>query len=710
MKSGELLVQDVPAPVCRPGGLLVSTAFSLISPGTERATVETAQQSLAGKARSRPDLVRQVIDSAQREGIATTVRKVRDRLDTVKPMGYSSAGTVLEVGEGCSADVGRMVACGGGGYAAHAEVVWVPKHLCAQVPDGVVAEKAAFTTIGAIALQGVRQCQVAIGETVVVIGLGLVGQLCIQILKAAGCKVIGVDVDEERCRLARDVADEVCGPDAAEDRVMQTTSSTGVDAVLISASTRDNGPIQLAPKLCRDRGRVIVLGAVGLELEREPFYSRDIELRMSRSYGPGRYDPSYEEEGHDYPIGHVRWTEQRNMAAFLELLRSGKVDVAPLITHQFPINRAGEAYDLIQADRSALGVLLEYPESTNKVVRRIEIRQTGDGKSTDSVQVGFIGAGNFAQTHLLPHLKRQSDVMLSCVTTQTGGNARKVAEKHGFQSCSSDADEVIEDAELNTVFIATRHNTHAQLAASCLRSNKHVFVEKPLALTADQLAEVEGAYVESGKILQVGFNRRFAPLTEWAAAELSKQTGPITLLYRVNAGPIPADHWILDREVGGGRILGEVCHFVDYAQHLLGSRFSSVYAQSLRGGDDRLARDNVLAHLEAENGGAATIAYVATGDRGMEKERIEIFRGGLSIVIEDFQRGWSFVNGRKQKAPVKAGKGHREEVEAFLSAVRSGKGEPVPVAEALHATRVTFAIETSLNTGSPADPDRPVSE
>jgi predicted dehydrogenase len=703
MGTGVLAVHDLPAPVVQPGCLLVANASSLISPGTERATTATAEKSLIGKAKARPDLVRQVVQSAVREGLGPTISKVRDRLDQLKPLGYSSAGVVLEVGSGCIGFApGDRVACAGGGYAVHAEVVNVPKNLCALVPDTVDLSQASFTTLGAIATHGIRQADVTFGETVGVIGLGLVGQLCMQILKAAGCRVLGIDLEPGRCDLALTLgADVVCGPTEAAAMAQSLMRETGLDAVLVTASTSGNEPVAIAAELLRDRGRVVVVGAVGMGLEREPFYSKEIDLRMSRSYGPGRYDPAYEEGGQEYPIGYVRWTEQRNMAAFIELIRSGKVNVERLTTHRYPIERAVDAYDLIKAGRGSLGVLIEY--ANHPLDRRVEITPSETPRPADALRVSFVGAGNFAQTYLLPHVKANKRVSLSCVVTRAGGNAKKLAEKHGFSACSTDIADVTDDST-NAIFVATRHNTHGSITIQALRAGKHVFVEKPLSLNLEDLLEVEEAYADGSTLLQVGFNRRFAPLTAWARDVLSSREGAASLIYRINAGQIPSSHWVHDPVEGGGRILGEVCHFVDFAQHILGGRFRSVFAQHLRGGDPALERENVHIQLLCENGSAATIVYSANGDAAMEKERIEILKGGLSIVIEDFRRGWSFWENRRRKASARPGKGHSQEVVAFLEAITSGSPAPIPFDEIIHTTRATFAILESLNKGLPIDP------
>ena len=700
MNTGHLLVEDVPPPRVESRGCVVANAFSLISPGTERNTVQMAQKSLAGKARARPDLVKQVLESAKREGIGATVAKVRDRLDTIKPVGYSSAGVVVEAGvEANGFRPGDRVACAGGGYAVHAEVVYVPRNLCARIPDGVALDDAAFTTLGAIAMHGVRQAEAVIGDHVVVIGLGLVGQLVAQILKAAGCQVTGIDLNDQRCQLAVDYgSDRVAKPDD------EHTGLQGADSVIVAASTSDSGPVDLAARLCRDRGRVVVVGAVGMELNREPFYAKEIELRLSRSYGPGRYDPQYEEQGEDYPIGYVRWTEQRNMLAFLDLLKDKRVSIERLATHRYPVDQAGEAYRQIQDNRDAMGVLIEYPESASAAVSSRVVVQASTSSSKDSVGIGFIGAGNFAQANLLPHLKSRSDAKLSCVVTRSGGNARQVAKKNGFASCSTDVADLFSDEGTDAVFVATRHGTHANLVAEGLRSGKHVFVEKPLALRAEELSDLELAW-PGDRVLQVGFNRRFSPLTTWALDQIGQRSGPISLLYRVNAGPLDPLHWIHDPEEGGGRILGEVCHFVDFAHFVFGRRISRVSAVSSRSDDARIARGNVVVGLESGEGHSGSIAYFDSGDAGLEKERIELYRGGMTVVIDDFRLGWLYENGRKSPAKVPAGKGFKEEVDLFVDAIKRGSQGPISFEDLLHSTRATFAVEASLNAGASVDPD-----
>lgn len=706
--TGALGIQEVPAPVVTSGRLLVANAHSLISPGTERATREAAEKSLIGKAKARPDLVRQVVRTARDEGIGPTVRKVRDRLDEMKPLGYSTAGEVLEVGDGCRGYApGDQVACAGGGHAVHAEVVSVPHNLCAPIPDGVETDQAAYTTLGAIALHGVRQAGVNIGERIGVLGLGLVGQLTLQTLKAAGCYVLGIDRQEGRCELSRSLgADEAGCPIDSMGLAENLTRGAGLDAVLITASTPSNEPMQLAADLMRDRGRVVVVGDVGMNLERDPFYQKELDVRLSRSYGPGRYDPDYEEAGHDYPIGFVRWTEQRNMSAFLDLLAAKKVDVARLTTHQFAIDEAPKAYQLIKEEGASMGILLTY--EGGRPSTRVDLSDPTRSEVGGGIRIGFIGAGHFAQTYLIPAVKKAGEISLSTLVTRSGSSARKIADKHGFSSCATDKAELIHSSATDVVFIATRHGTHAALTRESLLAGKHVFVEKPLALTRLELSEVVDA--RSGGLLQVGFNRRFAPLGVWAKQQLVDVSGPLSITYRVNAGRIPPDHWIRDEKEGGGRILGEVCHFVDFVRFLTGSPTVNVFSRALRVGDTREERDNVHVQLCAEDGSVASVIYQANGDRALQKERIEVSGSGVTVVIEDYSRGWLYKDGKKSRARVPAGRGHREEVEAFLNAVRTGSQAPIPFEELVESTLATLAVVESLNQGRPVDLDQPTIE
>ena len=653
--SGRLRLVEVPAPVLREGGVLVRTERSVISVGTERMKLEFGRKSLLGKARERPDQVRQVLDTVSREGVVSAYRKVQGRLGSLAPLGYSSAGVVEAVGRGVTdLEVGQRVACAGAGYANHAERVWVPKHLVVPIPDSVGSEEAAFATLGAIALQGVRQADVRLGECVVVIGLGLLGQLTVQLLRAAGVQVVGVDVDADRVAVAeRHGALGVERAGDVEGVVRQATGGIGADAVIIAAATTSDDPIRLAGAVSRDRGRVVVVGAVPINVPRSPFYEKEIEVRLSRSYGPGRYDPEYEEKGHDYPVGFVRWTERRNLGEFVRLLETGAVRLEGLITHRFAFDEAELAYETLTGAEAgrALGVVLAFPAEPAAEPRRIELSGKGSNRTTQNAQadnakeasgieragvgqagierpgIGLIGAGSFATGVLLPNLARL-DVSLEGVLTAGGMSARSVGEKHGFRYLTGDPAELLADPATHVVVIATRHDEHARLAADALRAGKAVFVEKPLALDDAALDDVVKA-AASGPQLMVGFNRRFAPATIFIRERLARVAGARVVQIRVNAGYVPPDAWVHDPEDGGGRLIGEGCHFIDLALFLLGSPAVEVQAAALGGEDpDARLRDNVQVTLRCADGSLGSILYTAKGDSRAGKERVEIFAGG----------------------------------------------------------------------------------
>lgn len=703
-KTGELSVADVPAPALSSGFVLVSNHFSLISAGTERSTVSTAQASLLGKARQRPDLVKQVLDTFKKEGFAETLKRVRTKLETLKELGYSSAGTVLT-----SMDThgvfkpGDRVACGGGGYASHAGIITVPQNLLVKVPHTVALDAAAFTTLGAIAMQGVRQANPRLGEFVCVVGLGLLGQLTAQILRANGCQVFGVDTSEAMVALAAKTACHAARTraDAGLDSAFEAfTGGRGFDAVIITAASQSADPVELATAILRQKGVIVIVGAVPMNIPREPyFYKKELEMKISCSYGPGRYDPAYEEGGHDYPYGYVRWTENRNMAAFVKLLENRTVDVQPLITHVFDIEQAEQAYELVtgKTQERHIAILLKYPETPAAVSPPPS--PASPSQPSSALGIGFIGAGSFAQKFLIPTAARQGD-LLAVVTTR-GITAKSVAEKFKFRAHSTAADAVFGDPAINTVFIATRHDTHAGLAIAALESGKNVFVEKPLAIHEDEFARiVEVARQRADCRLMVGFNRRFSPLARQARELFRPLAGPLVINYRVNAGYLPKDHWTQTAQ-GGGRILGEVCHFVDLLQFLTASAPASVFAQCVSAESARMPdQDNVAITVRFANGSVGQIAYLACGDKLLAKERVEIFGGGQTFIIDDFRTGEHYAGGshRRLKTP---GKGHEEEVHAFLESVRTGQPSPIPLDSLALTTAATFAILDSLRTGLP---------
>jgi polar amino acid transport system substrate-binding protein len=702
-KTGELSVAEVPAPSLARGFVLVRNQFSLISAGTERSTVSTAQASLLGKARQRPDLVKQVLESFRKDGFSETLKRVRTKLETLKELGYSSAGTVL-----ASLDTqgrfqpGDRVACGGGGYASHADVIAVPQNLVVRVPEAVGLDAAAFTTLGAIAVQGVRQANPRIGESVCVIGLGLLGQITAQLLRANGCQVFGIDTSESMvalaaknsCHAARTRSDT--GLDSA---ITAFTGGRGFDSVVITAATQSSDPVELATAILRQKGVVVIVGSVPMQIPREPhFYKKELELKISCSYGPGRYDPTYEEGGQDYPYGYVRWTENRNMEVFVKLLENRSLDVQPLVTHTFDVEQAEKAYDIVTGRVSGrhIGILLKYSQvdeahPVSHPVPSVSKPRTRPG-------LGFIGAGSFAQKFLIPFAQRDGELL--SVVTSRGVTAKSVGEKFRFSSHSTDASEMVSNSAIDTVFIATRHDTHAEFATAALEAGKNVFVEKPLALHEDELARVLGVARRSDCRLMVGYNRRFSPLSRRAREVFERIAGPLVINYRVNAGFLPREHWT-QTDQGGGRILGEVCHFVDLMQFLTGSDPVGVYAMSVAANNVQMPdQDNVTISLRFRNGSVGQISYLACGDKLLSKERVEIFGGGQSFIIDDFRTGEHYTGGSR-RAIKSAGKGHQEEVETFLHSIRDGMPSPIPLDSLALTSLATFAILDSLRTGLP---------
>lgn len=714
-KTGELRVEEVPPPALKSGGVLVRNVFSLISTGTEKAKIELARKNLLAKAKEKPEQVRQVLKTLKKEGIINTYRKVMTKLEAPSPLGYSSAGVVIEVGRGVDEfKVGERVACAGAGYAVHAEVVFVPKNLCVKIPDKVGFDYAAFTTLGAIAMQGVRQAQLTLGENIVVIGLGVVGQLAVQIVKAAGCKVMGIDIDPWKVELAKKLGIDggvVRGRDDVVKEIRAFSGGRGIDAVIITAGTSSSDPVELAGKILRDRGRVVVVGAVKMDIPRKDYYEKELSLSFSRSYGPGRYDPIYEEEGIDYPIGYVRWTEKRNMEEFLTLVSERKVNLKPLITHRFKIEDALQAYEIITGKRKKkfLGVLLKYEEDKEQrskiSLKAVDSSKAKPGLSLEKVNLGIIGAGSFAQNFLLPNFKKISSARFKGVATTTGINAKHVAKKFGFEYATTKTEDIINDPEVDAIIIATRHNLHSELTIKTLEKNKAVFVEKPLALCEEELREVIKVWEESQGRLMVGFNRRFAPLVKKVKEFYHERRGPLAIIYRINAGYIPKNHWIQDPQEGGGRIIGEVCHFVDLLEYFVNARPTKIYAQSIL--DDRediTNSDTINISLKFEDGSIGSLSYLACGDGSFPKERIEIFGEDSVGIIDDFKNA-TFTRGGKTKKikKINQDKGHREELEAFVEAVKSGEEMPIKFEEIVTTTLITFKILESLEKGVPIE-------
>jgi len=704
-RTGEIVVEEVPTPQLLPGCVLVRVAASVVSAGTERASAEFARKNLVQKARSRPDLVREVIGKVQRDGIFSAIQAVRSRLDQPQSPGYSSAGTVVALGEGVTdLQPGDRIACAGVGFAVHAEVACVPRLLVTRIPcrssvDGrdLPFDEAAFATLGAVALHGIRTSEAKLGDSVAVIGLGLLGQLTSQLLKAAGCRVLGMDLNASRADLARQLGVDAVATSASNFRALceEMSAGAGVDTVLITAETPSSDPVNLAGAIARDRAIVVAVGTVGMDIERKAYYEKELDFRISRSYGPGRYDAAYEQKGRDYPIGYVRWTENRNMESFLRLAAEGH-------------NDAQKAYDLItgKSQESFLGVVIQYSGA-------VEISQTlslvspssppPQPAARSSVSVGMLGAGLFATGILLPALKASSETKLAAICAATGAHAHHAARRFGFRSSTTNDLQLINDPAVNTVVITTRHHLHARQVLAAIEAGKHVFCEKPLCLSETELrAIVSSCFSRAGHspLLMVGFNRRFAPMVISMKAFLQQTSEPLTLHYRINAGFLPPDHWMNDREQGGGRILGEVCHFVDLLGFLAGSPIVEVEGRAA-GNLSRYDGGNVLASLRFADGSMGTISYLARGDRTYSKERIEVFGGGSVAVLDDFRRLDLVRAGRKATTHSRwrQDKGHAAEWSAFVRAIEQGSPGPIDLEEIVGSTLATLRLDESVAVG-----------
>ncbi|MFZ2147471.1 MAG: bi-domain-containing oxidoreductase [Sedimentisphaerales bacterium] len=699
-KNGEIQVLEVNIPVLGPGKVLVKNHYSLVSAGTEGSSVTAARKNLAGKAKERPQQVKQVIDALKQQGPVQTYRAVMKKLDSYSPLGYSSAGEVIRVASDVQGFVvGNLVACGGGGYANHAEIIAVPSNLCVKLPENADLKKASYNTIGAIALQGIRQADLRIGETCAVIGLGLIGQLACLILRASGVKVVGIDINPGVVEIASkhcaDMAFIREEPGLAE-KIGEFTGGIGIDAVIITAGTSSLDPINFAGQIARKKGRVVVVGAVPTGFDREPhYYRKELELRMSCSYGPGRYDLNYEEKGLDYPAAYVRWTEKRNMQAFQELVHSGRIDIDYLTTHEFPLEEAAKAYDMVVSHSEPfLGIILKY--DTDKPIEKEPVT-VSQVRPAGKVGLAFIGAGSYAQGYLLPNIPKDKEVVRKAIMTNSGATSKRVAERYGFEFCTSDVKDILESADVNTVFIATRHDSHAEYVLKSLQAGKHVFVEKPLCLSTEELKKIEEVCqrehkAESGQLM-VGFNRRFAPLTKLLKGKL--RGSPMSMIYRVNAGVVPADTWIQDTAIGGGRIIGEVCHFVDFLTFMCGSLPVRVYASALP--EPRHLNDTVTVNLEFANGSVGTICYFANGSKRLSKEYIEVYQSGLIGIIRDFKELNIFSNGKpERKKLLNQNKGQAFMMRTFVDGIKNGGAPTIRADEIFAVTRTTFGIIESL--------------
>ncbi len=710
LANGKTELAEVPCPAVGPGQILIQTRVSLVSAGTERMLVEFGKASLLEKARQQPDKVWQVLDKVKTDGLVPTLMAVRSKLDQPIPLGYCNVGTVIEVGSGVEGfEPGDRVASNG----PHAEIVSVPKNLCAKIPDGVSDDAAAFTVLGSIGLQGVRLAQPTLGEAFVVSGLGLIGLLTVQLLKAHGCRVLGLDFSPSRLDLAKKLGAETfnLGSGDPVTAATQFSRGRGVDGVIITAATDSDEPMHQAAQMCRRRGRIVLVGVVGLKLSRADFYEKELSFQVSCSYGPGRYDADYEQGGNDYPIGFVRWTEQRNFEAILDMMADGGVNPDPLITHRFSIDGAVDAYDLISSKQPSLGVLLDYPQPEPLAIstlrqRTIRLQVPQALQSPVDARVAIIGAGNYASQVLIPAF-RKNKAKLACVASRNGLTAAYAARKFGFEEATSDLDAVMADPTINTIVVATRHDSHASLTCRALEAGKHVFVEKPLALNAADLARVVETYervaqdrVGQMPIFTVGFNRRFAPQIQRMKSLLNEVNEPKSFIMTVNAGSIPPSHWVHDPVAGGGRVIGEGCHFIDLLRFLCGSPIVSVGA-TMFGRDSavEIRDDKMSMTLSFADGSFGTVHYLANGHRSISKERLEVFCAGRVIQLDNFRRmtavGWKNFRGMNLW---QQDKGHIAEVKAFLDAIASSGISPISIEELAEVTQVSFDVMRAAET------------
>lgn len=697
--SGDMVIQEIPYPQVGEGMVVVKNHYSIISAGTEGSTVQAARKSLIGKAKERPQQVKQVLDVLKKQGFVQTYLAVMKKLDAYSPLGYSCAGEVIEVGEGVKDfQVGDLVACAGAGYANHAEVVVVPVNLTVKLSNNVDLKDASYNTLGAISMQGVRQADMRLGETCVVIGLGLLGQLACLILKASGINVIGIDISENAVKHANDnsVVDFGWSRNSIgiEEKILHATNGHGADAVIIAAATSSSDPVNFAGAVARKKGKVIILGAVPTGFDRDPhYYRKELELKMACSYGPGRYDLNYEEKGIDYPVAYVRWTEKRNMEAFQELIAKKRINIGYLSTHQFSFEDAGKAFDLV-VDKTEpfIGIVLKYDASKTQNKDAVIVQQN---EPVDGLNVSFIGAGSYAQGNLLPNIPVNAKVQRIGVLTNNGTTSKRVAEKFKFGFCATKEEDILND-KTNTLFIATRHDSHGPYVLKGLQANQNIFVEKPLCLSESEMEEIEAAQKKSGKALMIGFNRRFSPLSQ----EVKKKfgDGPMSMIYRINAGSIPADNWIQDLEIGGGRIVGEACHFIDYLTFMNGSLPVKVSASALP--DPKGLNDTVNIIIQFENGSTGVIAYYANGSKELTKEYIEIYSSGSTAIIEDFKRLTIYGKGRPTKKKLmNQNKGQKEMVEAYFDNLLKDGSSAIPQKEIFSVMHATFRVVHSIENG-----------
>ena len=695
LSTGQSELIEAPTPNAQRGRLLIDTTASLISSGTERMLVDFGRAGLVAKARSQPEKVRQVLDKAATDGLLTTLDAVRSKLGQPIPLGYCNVGVVRECGVEGFRKGDRVVSNG-----PHADVVSVPSNLCAQIPDGVGDEEASFVVLASIGLQGIRLARPTLGESFVVTGVGLIGLLTVQMLRAHGCRVLAIDFDDDKLELARKFGAEICNPGVGEDPVaagVAFSRGQGVDGVIVTASTKSSDPVTQAARMSRKRGRIVLVGVTGLELNRADFYEKEISFQVSCSYGPGRYDPAYEEGGQDYPLGFVRWTEQRNFEAILDMLASGSLDVAPLISHRIPFQEASRAYELLTTDKAALGILMTYDHGVEERHVRAVALHKSPVESAGKAVVGFVGAGNYASRMLIPAFKA-AGASLHSISSAGGTNAVIHGRRMGFAQATSDTDTMIADPSVNAIAIATRHNSHARFTAQALRAGKHAFVEKPLALTYAELEDVQAAYNESGRHLMVGFNRRFAPQIETMKRLLGSVKAPKSFVMVMNAGAIPADHWTQDPKTGGGRIIGEACHYIDLMRFLAGTSIVSVQARRMGDNDsETITEDKASITLGFDDGSFGTIHYLANGGASFAKERVEVFAAGRTLQLDNFLKlkGYNWPGFKKQNL-WRQDKGQTNCAAAFVMAVEEGGAAPIAAAELFEVAKVTIEVAEIL--------------
>lgn len=695
LKNGDSFIEEVPQPINRSGSLLIKTSKSLVSAGTERMLIDFGKANPIQKAKQQPDKVKQVMEKVKTDGLMPTMDAVRNKLDTPLPLGYCNVGSVLESTVEDFNEDDRVVSNG-----KHSEIVSVPKNLCVKIPENVDDESASFTVIGAIALQGIRLIKPTLGETVVVTGLGLIGLVAVQLLRAHGCRVLGIDFDSEKCKLARELGAETVDLSSGEDPVAianKYSRGRGVDAVLLTASTKSNEPIHQAATMCRKRGRIVLVGVVGMEMSRADFFEKELTFQVSCSYGPGRYDEDYEEKGNDYPVGYVRWTEQRNFEAVLDMMADGRLDMKPLISHRFKLDEAKQAYDVV-ANQNPLGVILEYGSSDKKSLnsKTVRLKSASTNHTASQPVVGFIGAGNYASSVLAPAFA-ETNARLKSIASATGVSSVHVGKKLGFEEATTDSDGIISDQGINTVVITTRHNSHASWVMKALQAGKHVFVEKPLTLTRDELKKVSEYYnqLESKPIVMVGFNRRYSPHVQQIKQALTGRSQPKSIIMTVNAGAIPANHWTQDMQVGGGRIIGEGCHFIDLVRYVADSPIESVQAVAM----DSESRDSVMINLRFEDGSIGTVNYLANGSKAFPKERLEVFCSGGILQLDNFRKlktyGWP---GIKPERLWKQDKGQKQCANSFVSAIASGdSNDLIPFDELVEVAEACFTVVDQIS-------------